>query len=413
MSFLYKIYKQKSGAALLVILAVSALIIPLIQRTSEDSFLNYKLSRHLVHKTQARLNAEAGLNLALLRLYIFKGADKSLPEVWRNQSKTFLDQIWRLPFMWPFSTHENLLESEISALEEIKQSSFLKGSYKVFIEPEDGRLDVNDLSSPLEFLKNFTYSTLLNLLYLEVQKDERLKEKYPLKKLEEILNNMSDWTDLDNRSQNGGSEDEIEGDKKPLNRSFISPEEIKKVPGMDEVLYRFLEPYITTYGAKSLNINYVKAPVLSAMGLPPDALDQILQRTQVGSEYYQPFSSLTDFCDFSENQGYNICNELIEDYESLDMLSFGSVSAFRIKSIGGYRSQEVQMTALLYDLSLVSSHWQDLVDKEKKRLENPEAFVEDPRNQKPDQETLAGAKEKLKIDYSYHKSLIIMYIKEM
>ena len=75
------------------------------------------------------------------------------------------------------------------------------------MSPVDGLLDVNELSSPLIYLREFTYLALLNLLSNAVQEKKELKDKYDISDLEEILNNLSDWTNLDGESQGGGSEE--------------------------------------------------------------------------------------------------------------------------------------------------------------------------------------------------------------
>ncbi|MDE0091840.1 MAG: type II secretion system protein GspK, partial [Oligoflexia bacterium] len=289
------------------------------------------------------------------------------------------------------------------------QLSFLTGSYISSIMAEDGLLDVNDLSSPLLFLRDFTYDTLFNLLWSAVQEDPELKEQYDEKDIEEILNNLSDWTDLDNDSQNGGSEELIEAGRFPLNRSFISIEEIKKTPKVTLEIFAVLSPHITTYGPKSLNINYAGEQVLQALNFSPALVEQILLRTQINSEFYQPFSNKEDFCHFVREQGFDWCGELMTDYQTLDMLSFNFPMAFRIKSHGEYRGQWIKLEALLYDLSSSSASYQKAVYQEQER-QKQEADAQNQVEIMQDQKKEDG--ERLKFDYSYYKSLVIMFLKE-
>ena len=406
--------RHKRGAALLVILAVSSLILPLIQGVWLDTQLDYQFRRYHLNKLQARWNANAGVSLSLLRIYIFKGIEKSVPKKWESLVRPALDQVWLFPFMWPLPPVEDMLESEKESLQSLTQQSLLKGSYSASITVEDGLLDINDLSSPLPFLKDFTYDSLFNLLWSAVQEDQELKEQYNEKDIEEILNNLSDWTDLDNESQNGGSEELIETGKFPLNRSFISVEEIKKVPKVTSAIFEILKPNITTYGPKSLNINYVKTAVLKALNFSPDLIEQILLRTQISSEFYQPFSSTKEFCNFIREQSFDWCGELKTAYQTVDMLSFNFPVAFRIRSNGEYRGRLVELEGLLYDLSSSALNYQKAVYQEQKRRKKEESAGHSRENQAKNLQQIGKpkAKEQLKIDYSYYKSLVIMFIKE-
>ena len=408
MKVLYHKFRQKRGAVLLVILAFFSVILPLLQGVWLDSQLDYQFRRYHFNKLQARWNAHAGVSLSLLRLYIFKGVEKSVPKKWENVVRPVLDQIWLFPFMWPLPSSEDLLDSEKESLQSLTQQSFVKGSYSVLIAAEDGLLDINDLSSSLPFLRNFTYDTLFNLLWNAVQEDPELKEEYDEKDIEEVLNNLSDWTDLDNESQNGGSEDRIETGQYPLNRSFISVEEIKKTPQVTLKIFEILKPHITTYGSKSLNINYAKEEVLKALNFSPALIEQILLRTQIGSEFYQPFSSEKGFCDFVREQSFDWCGELKSIYQTLDMLSFNFPMAFRIRSNGEYRGQSVGLETLLYDLSSSALSYQKTVYQERERRKNKEKSVNLRKNSSED----LKKNEKTEFDYSYYNSLVIMFFKE-
>ena len=414
MKALYNKLKHKGGAALLVILSVSSMILPLIQGVWLDTQLDYQFRRYHLSRLQARWNANAGMSLSLLRLYIFKGIERSVPKKWEALIRPVLDQVWFFPFMWPLPPAEDMLESEKESLQSLTQQSFLKGSYSVSIAVEDGLLDINDLSSPLPFLRDFTYNSLFNLLWNAIREDQELKDQYDEKEVGEILNNLSDWTDLDNESQNGGSEELIQTDQYPLNRSFISVEEIKKAPKVTLRIFEILKPHITTYGSKSLNINYAKEELLSALGFLPNLVELILLRTQIGSEFYQPFSSQKEFCDFIREQGSDWCGELKTTYKTLDMLSFNFPMAFRIRSVGEYKGQLVELSALLYDLSSSALNYQKAVYQEQKRREKED--LAGPLQEEPAENRQTNQKGEgegpLKFDYSYFKSLVIMFLEE-
>ena len=410
MKNLYNQLRNKSGAILLLILAVFSLILPLLQGVWLDAQLEYQFRRYHLNKMQARWNAQAGVDISLLRLYIFKGIERSIPEKLESLVRPVLDQIWFFPFMWPLSPTEDMLGSEKEGLQNLAKQSLLDGSYSVSIKAEDGLFDINDLSSPLGFLRDFTYHSLFKLLWDAIQENEELKDQYDESDIDEILNNISDWTDLNNESQKGGgSEELIEEGKFPLNRSFISLEELKKVPKVSLKIFEILKPHITTYGAKSLNINYAEEAVLRALDFSPDLIEQILLRTQMNSEFYQPFTSQEGFCNFIREQSFDWCGELKSSYQTVDMLSFNFPMSFRIRSNGEYKGQLIELETLLYDLSSSALNYQKTVFQERERLKKEESTEKQERS---GAQTGKENKKPSKFDYSYHKSLVIMFLKE-
>ena len=163
------------------------------------------------------------------------------------------------------------------------------------------------------------------------KKIRNLKIKYDSGDFQDLLNNLADWVDPDNKSRSGGSEETLEEGKYPLNRSFLVLEEIKKTPGMTEEIYRVLKPHITVYGIKGLNINYVGKDVLLALDLSEDLVRDILSRIQRGGEFYKPFVDLKSFCTYLSERGSPLCANLEERFETLNMLKFNTALHFRIQ----------------------------------------------------------------------------------
>ena len=406
MRLLYKKAGRQKGAALLALLALSAMIIPLIQGAWLDSQIEYQFKRYRINELQARHNAKSGAGLSLLRVYIFKGIEKSLSGKWESIARPLLDRIWAFPFVWPLSPLETMLKSEKQDLEKLNKQSFFKGAYVSSLSVEDGLLDLNDLSSPLDTLMRITFTTLFNLLSRAVEQSPELKEKYGAEKLSEILGNLSDWA-----SPYGGFREEPleEEGKEPLKRSFASIEEIKKVPGISPKIFEILKPHTTVYGTKGLNINYASKEILLALNIPENLADQILYRTQISSSGHKPFLNSKDFCSFMEDLDSFFCEELKREYKTLNILSFSYPMAFRVRSLGEYRGRTAQREALLFDLSSVALNYQKLRFFEELVKKDPQA-----NSLLPPQEEKAEGKKvpPKKIDYSYYKSLIIMLSKE-
>jgi general secretion pathway protein K len=91
-----------------------------------------------------------------------------------------------------------------------------------------------------------------------------------------------DWRDSDNLlNAEGGAEDpQYAAAKLPYgakDRPFETLSELRQVLGMDEALYRQLQPYLTVYtGRARPDPQFAAAPVLQALGLPPEQIEQIV-----------------------------------------------------------------------------------------------------------------------------------------
>jgi general secretion pathway protein K len=104
-----------------------------------------------------------------------------------------------------------------------------------------------------------------------------------------------DWRDSDNLlNAEGGAEDpQYAAAKLPYgakDRPFETLSELRQVLGMDEALYRQLQPYLTVYtGRARPDPQFAAAPVLQALGLPPEQIEQIVaQRALAQSDQPRP-----------------------------------------------------------------------------------------------------------------------------
>ena len=347
-------FYQKShqrGAALITVLAVSTILLAFIQSVWMDSRLEHSSSYQQLRELKSRYSARSGMEISLLRLYIYKEAGKLIETNQQVASfvKPYMDLLWSVPFIWPLPIPEDILDSDKQSLKELEKKSFLKESYNINIYPEDGRLDANDLSSPQDYLRKFTFNTFLNLLVLSVEKDSRLKDQYGVSDLRRILNNISDWTDRDSDSQNGGSEESIEEGKYPFNRSFIYAEEIQEVPGVTKDIYNILKSHITVYGSKGLNPNYASREVLQALNIPEIIADEIRRYTTMGSSEYTPFKDLQNFCDYLTERSLALCEDFKNEYKTVEMLQFNTASHFRIEGLASSGKIITYTESLIYD----------------------------------------------------------------
>lgn len=412
---------SEKGAALISVLALSALIATVLPLILSDIQLEYAESRHNLNRLRATYNARSAVELSLLRILIYKEAQKSLkrshsniPEeakqIMDSMTQSLLDMIWRAPIVWPLPIPEDLLESEKRELHQLTEESFAKGSYLAQIQPEDGKVDVNDLSSTVEPLRLFTYEVLSNLLLQQEEEEER---KYTEKEAIQVLNNLADWTDADREGQTGGTE-ESPGEPPFPNRSFVSTDEVREVRGMTEALYTALKPHITVYGSKGLNVHYTNPSLLQALGLPLELMEEILARINPESEFYKPFQDVPDFCEWLKERGTDVCGPMETHFYTTKLLQFNTPLHFRIQATGWFKTSRVQVESLTYDANQAIVNYQTALEAEKKHLQPPPDNNDLPTADGANNDNDKDNKTSLPPPppYKTSSSLLIMYWKE-
>ena len=290
----------------MVVLGLSIIIAVILHRTLFLSQVEYLSSRNTIDELRAGYNARSGAELNLLRIMIFKEVQRAVEG--NRQAilfKPYMDFIWKWPLFWPLPIPEDLTKSDKQSLRTLKKKSFLKGSYFTEILSEDGKIGLNGLISPIDYLRTFTEETLINLLLNEAEQE---KLELDISQVTDILSHLADGMDKDNESRQGGIEKSTVPGQSPFNRSFVFREEIQNVTGLTESIYNILKTHISTYSINGLNINYTKKPLLQAIGLSEELVATVLSRTQVGSPDYKPFADIKEFCHFLSNQGSDLCS---------------------------------------------------------------------------------------------------------
>ncbi len=93
---------------------------------------------------------------------------------------------------------------------------------------------------------------------------------------------IQDWRDPDSllALQGGAEDDDYAAADLPYgakDQPFTTVSELQQVLGMDRDSYRLLEPYVTVYTAQPTpDTRFAQAPVLQALGLGPDQVAQLL-----------------------------------------------------------------------------------------------------------------------------------------
>ena len=240
----------------------------LVLEISRETLVEYSVASKKLHKVQSYYAARAGIELSLIRISIYSEIVSNYKQYLTDKKTlSFVNKIWDFDMSWPISSFLSEQDQQISqslknAIKGIEKKSFLKVKYYTKIHPQSLQIDVNNLGSPSQLLSSLTRKLILSLFEKEKKNNKKFNKKYLDVNFQELVNNMADWVDADNKGLNGVNEssyyDVGEGHNNqfmPPNQSFKSLSELHMVAGMKDDFYELLLPHITLSGEKGLNLN--------------------------------------------------------------------------------------------------------------------------------------------------------------
>lgn len=372
---------NERGVALLISIFALTLSVWIAAEISYEANTEYIIASKKFDKLQAYYGAKAGTQLSLLRVSLFKKALSSLSK--KTENLNDFDMIWSMPLAWPLSDYlpTDLGEIIKSSLKETEKNSFMTAKYTTQIESEDGKIDLNNLNSISETLKNFTITQIFNIFEQAKEADEPFAKKYADFDFQTVVNDMIDWIDEDSNSLNGGSEsEEYETSLLPPNQPFKNLSELHMLPSMEDDLYNILKDKITLYGSKKININYINPELLKSF---PWMTEDILRAFEE-KQSTVPFTNIEEFVKWIEAQDPRLdISELPFTFEP--SVNFKITSSALVKDT----SHTIQLTT--YDVTQVSLRMQKILETEtkdnstasSKKTPARKGFLTDPLDQRP------------------------------
>jgi general secretion pathway protein K len=201
-----------------------------------------------------------------------------------------------------------------------------------------------------------------------VSHNEKFAEKYRGYNFDELVNNIADYIDEDSDSLNGGDEggayrDVSEpGVTMPPNRSLRTIDELHQVAGMNDEFFNLLEPKLTVYGSKGVNVNYADKGVLLALDptMTEEAADKVIARRN-DPKQGGPFKSEQEFYGFL--QPFSVDIRTIQ--EAKIPLLFDQEYNFRIAASGVASNVKREIIAITYDFPSLAARYADMIHKQR------------------------------------------------
>lgn len=382
------ILKSQSGIAMLIALFAMTLMIFIATEVNYDTTVEYNEASQQVQRIKAYYAAKSGMELSFLRIQLYKQAMVSLGDQLGSQ-KSMLDMIWQFPMSWPPMIPEKTKVTEVDKdmIQSSVKDSLMEAQYATTIEPESGKLNLNDLGSDVKIVQQTTRQELLNIFANEVRNNDKFRQKYSSTNFEELINNIQDWVSTGNESANGGDKTsryakmdlkDTNKDFIPAGRPFKTMDELHMVAGMKDDFYRLIEGRATVYGLQGINVNYAPKEVL--MGLDQtfteEAVNAVIKRRSDPKEG-GPFPSgdqcASTFLSFVSPYGVN--TRAIQD-SKVNLLCDPEYN-FRVTSTGTYQKSKREITAVTFDLDNLPGRLADLLNQQDKQ-NNPTAVVPGP-----------------------------------
>ena len=141
-----KLLANESGVALIMVMTSILIMMALWGEFTFESKLSRIKTTNMLDKSQSKLLAESGIELAMTRLKLFKEAYNT----WQSNqaakdsiSIQLINQLWEVPFAYPIPTLPNTGAQVKAAIEEFQKDSLLEGEMKVSIQNISNKLNLN------------------------------------------------------------------------------------------------------------------------------------------------------------------------------------------------------------------------------------------------------------------------------
>jgi general secretion pathway protein K len=402
-----KILSNQRGIALLVVLSSIALLTLLMYAFQYETSINQIKSYNIQDHLQAKLNAQSGLQISLMRLDIYKEALNQLqqnPNLKKSVPPSVLNDIWSLPLMFPLPKLPGASYMDASFIDKFQESSWLIGQVQMSIESLGSKINLNmlaesklrsfrmkknkkvkpntgasdgsggtdgggssgdsgdtgpkDEQTPQDISKNVA-DKLAELLETSInntkETDEQFYQKYSSKDIQYLVQAIKFYVSDDNTDV-GPMTNQIDAD---FQRAGITPKhapmgnisEVLLIPEWNDDLLNLIKNEISVYDSFYLDLNRMTDSFLRMLS-PEITAEQIKQFFKLKSDTKANinFNGKEDFISFMSGQIRVDGKNLKENMEGLEKIGFkftNSPNLFKVKAVGSFGRSEVTLSAIV------------------------------------------------------------------
>lgn len=153
-----KILNNQRGVALMLIMTAIIVLMAIYGEFTFESKIGRMKATNILDKSQAKLLAESGLQLAMTRLRLYQEAYNKIQgnENAKNLVQPqLLNQLWEVPFIYPIPVSQNATVALKDTIGKFTDESLLDGEMKVTIQNLSNKMNLNLLRvSMLQNIQN-------------------------------------------------------------------------------------------------------------------------------------------------------------------------------------------------------------------------------------------------------------------
>ena len=303
---------SQRGIALMLIMTSIIFLTAIYSEFTFDSKISRIKATNILDRSQAKLMADSGVQLALARLRLYKEAYNKVQgnaNVKASVPSQLLNQLWEVPFMYPIPVGAGANRTFKDNVEKFQDESLLEGSMRVSIQNISNRLNLNLLRMDLakydptkgadETMTDPTsvintndsaivtdvsvdqslYFLLKRLVDEKKEADEAFEDRYERLNYQELLTNLkyyiSDYNSLTQDPLAADAENTYQ--RIPLTPKFGplgSASELYSIPGWNDELIELIQNEFSVYPTTQIDFNKLTANMLKIL-FPAMTPDQI------------------------------------------------------------------------------------------------------------------------------------------
>lgn len=393
MNDLKVILKNESGIALMMIMTAIILLMAIYGEFTFESKISRIKATNVMDKSQAKLLAESGVQMAMTRLKLYKEAFNKLesnPTAKGQVPAQLLNQLWEVPFIFPIPVGAGATIAVKDTVKKFTEDSLLEGSMRVTITNISNRMNLNLLrfdtskqkvqvegepppeddvndgiidGSPTAIMNNVSIDQSLffmmkRLVDEKKEKDEAFEDRYANINYQQLITNLkfyiSDYQSLMTDPMAGEAESIFQ--KIPLTPKYgplSSASELYTIPGWDDELIELIQNEFSVYPSAQIDLNKLTSNMLRIL-VPNIDEEQIRSFFEYRDNPEQPkfFNTIDDFkkwvVEIERIMNDNDFTERIEKFTKAG-ISFGSSpNLFKVVSEGIQNRSTYTLVAYVY-----------------------------------------------------------------
>lgn len=141
-----KILNNQKGIALMMVMTAIVILMALWGEFTFESKISRIKTTNSLDKSQAKMMAETGLELAMARIKFYREAFNQ----WNKSEQTrsaiplqLINQLWETPFIYPVPISEKTSAQVKAVIQEFEKESILDGQFQVIIKNISNKINLN------------------------------------------------------------------------------------------------------------------------------------------------------------------------------------------------------------------------------------------------------------------------------